>query len=129
MRISGTIDFIELEELKILLKNMFTGDQVVHKIRVLGDEFKIINKIHELYVSTFDPTNQNPMKKPRFSFEGDIKMNLAESIVELRRITKALNNNKLIYCIAYYPNENDDTQEIEVMSENYWETYEQMRIK
>ena len=127
MRINGTIDFIELEELKILLHDIFAGEDVIHKIRIFGDEFKIINAFHELYVMSFDPTNQNPMKKPRFSFEGDIKMDKQESVIEFNRITKVLNKNKSTYCIAYYPNEKDVKEEIEVMSENYWTTFDQMR--
>lgn len=127
MRINGTIDFIELEELKMLLQDIFAGEEIVYKARIIGEEFKIISKSYELCLMSFDPTNQNPMKKPRFSFEGDIKMDKQQSVIEFNRIIKVLNKNKLTYCIAYYPNEKDVKEEIEVISENYWTTFDQMR--
>lgn len=129
MRICGTIDFLDLDELKTLLSKVFDGFDVKHKVRIFGDEFKVIDNIYELYINTFDPTNQNPMKKPRFLFEGDIKLDTEESITELNRIIKILEQNECIFCIAYYPNENDDSEEVEIMSNDYWETYEKMRIK
>ena len=75
MRINGTIDFIELEDLKILLNDIFEGHEIQYKARIFGDEFKIIDDDFELYVSTFDQTNQFSMKKPRYSFEGKIQGN------------------------------------------------------
>lgn len=69
------------------------------------------------------------MKKPRFLFEGDIKLSIKESIIEFNRIINFLEENKSIYCIAYYPNNEDDSKEVELMSSNYWETYEKMKIE
>ena len=51
MRINGTIDFIELEDLKQLLSEIFSGHQVEYKTRVFGDEFRIIDNRYELYLS------------------------------------------------------------------------------
>lgn len=129
MRINGTIDFLELDELKELLRKLFIGSEVRHKVRIFGDDFEIINQKYEIYVSTFDPTNKNPMKKPRFSIEGYLKFNLQESILEFERIINLLKVNNNIFCLAYYPNENDDAEEVESMSMKYWEVYEQMKIK
>lgn len=129
MRICGTIDFLELEELKELLSKLFAQTTVKHKVRIFGDEFRVFDDIYELHINTFDPKNKNPMKKPRFLIEGDIKLSIKESIIEFNRIIKFLEENKSIYCIAYYPNEEDDSEEVELVSSNYWETYEKMKIE
>lgn len=129
MRINGTIDFIELEELKELLKKIFVGHEVQHKVRIFGDEFKIIDEKYEVYISTFDPTNQYPMKKPRYSLEGEILLCLKESLKELHRVTNCLRDNRVGYCIAFYPIENEEDVEIELTSIKYYELYEEMKIK
>jgi hypothetical protein len=127
MRINGTIDFVELEDLKLLLSDIFKGHKIQYKARVFGDEFKIIDDDYEFYISTFDPTNQYPMKKPRYSFEGEIKLELKESLKEIYRITSKIISKNVGYCISIFPIEDDESVDIELRSVKYYELYEQMK--
>lgn len=129
MRINGTIEFIELEDLKKLINKMFSGHQVEYKARIFGDEFRIIDNKYELYISTFDPTNQFPMKKPRFAFEGNIKMELSEAMKEIHRIINQLRSDEFGYCITIYPIEGDENIDFELRSVQYYNLYEKMKIK
>jgi len=127
MRVNGTIDFIELVELKVLLKKIFAGHEIRQKVRVFGDEFKIIDDKYEIYISTFDPINHYRMKKPRYSFEGEILLGLQESLKEIHRITNCIAGNNVGYCIAFYPIENEENVELELRSIRYYELYEEMK--
>lgn len=127
MRINGSIDFIELEDLKQLLNKIFAGYRVEYKTRIFGDEFRIFDESYELYVSTFDPTNKFPMKKPRFSIEGNIIMELSEALREIHRITNQIRLADIGYCITIYPIEGDETVDIELRSVQYYNLYEQMK--
>lgn len=126
MRINGTIDFIELEDLKNLLDRIFESDKVEHKIRIFGDDFKIINEQYEIYIGTFDVIK---MIKPRFSIEGNIKMSLKDSLREIHRITNLIRSQDVEYCITIYPIDNDENIDIELRSLHYYEQYEKMKIK
>ncbi|MEZ5045028.1 MAG: hypothetical protein R2828_34345 [Saprospiraceae bacterium] len=109
--------------------DIFEGHNIEYKARIFGDEFKIIDDDYELYVSTFDPTNQYPMKKPRYSFEGEIKFGLKESLKEIHRITSKIIGENTGYCISIFPIEDDESVDIELRSVKYYELYEKMKKK
>lgn len=129
MRINGSIDFIELEDLKQLLNKIFAGNRVEYKTRIFGDEFRIFDESYELYVSTFDPINNFPMKKPRFIIEGNIIMELSEALREVHRITNQIRQADIGYCITIYPIEGDEMVDIELRSVQYYNLYERKKIK
>jgi len=108
---------------------MFVGHNVQYKSRLVGDEFKIIDDKYELFIETFIPSSQYLMKKPRYSIEGDINLDLANALKEFHNLVRIIKQNGTHFCISYYPDKDDESIELELRSVGYYSEYEKMRIK
>ena len=126
MRVSGSIDFIELDKLKIVLFGIFGKSKLKSRTRIFGDQFSLVDNESELHIETFNPI---PMKKPRYNLDWDIKKPLKESLMELNTFINKLRSKNVSYCIAFYPIDEDESVEIELRSIGYYNEYEQMKIK
>lgn len=122
MRISGTIDFIEIHPLNRLIDNLFKDSNIDYRTHKLQDSFDFINSSLELYIYPFGDTH----KKPRYLFEGDINLPLDLALTELHRITHILNQHETAYCLFFHPNKDDEDVSIELRSVGYYKLYEEL---
>lgn len=126
MRVSGSIDFIEMDKLKPILFEIYGESELKFRTRIFGEQFSPINDEAELHIETFNPL---PMKKPRYNLDWEIKRSLKQSLKELNIFTIKLRSKNVSYCIAFSPIEGDESVELELRSIGYYNEYEQMKIK
>lgn len=70
MRVSGSIDFIEMDKLKPILFEIFGESKLKFRTRMFGEQFSLIDDETELHIETFDPL---PMKEPRYNLDCKLK--------------------------------------------------------
>jgi len=126
MRVSGSIDFIEIDELKPILFDIFGDDNLKYRVLIIGEQFSLLNDEAELHIETFNPL---PMKKPRYNLDWEIKKTLEKSLIDLNHFTTKLQGKQVSYCIAFYPIKGDESVEIELRSIGYYNEYEQMKLE
>jgi len=129
MRVSGTIDFIEVDKLKPILFEIFGETDLKFRIRILGEEFSIINEEFELWIETIDPLGEMQMKLPSYMVDWGFNKSLEESLKDLNFFTQKLDSKKVSYRLAFYPIEGDESVEIELRSIGYYDEYERMKKK
>ncbi len=98
MRVSGSIDFIELDKLKTVLFEIFEESKLEFRTRIFGEQFSLVDNEFELHIETFNPI---PMKKPRYNLDWAIKKPLKESLKELNAFIDKLRSKNVSYCIAF----------------------------
>ena len=126
MRVSGSIDFVELDDLKPILYDIFGETKLEFRVRIVGEQFRLVDEETELHIETFNPI---PMKKPRYNLDWQIKKTLKESLIELDKFINTLRNKNISYCVAFYPIDNNESVEMELRSIGYYNIYEEMKIK
>ena len=128
MHILGSIEYITFEQLKSFANQCFSEQVVTPKIRIFGEQITIIGANHEL---NFSSSSVDNIFEGRSSYiiEGELKMEIIDYLRELQRICDVLNKCGYHFNIDYFPDKNDNSFEMNIRSQKYWNFMEEIKLK
>lgn len=120
MKFNGSIEYIDFNILTEIIKETFPQEKVVDKIRIIGEEISIQSISIELYGhNQMHNSTKYVDNKGSFVIQGNIKLELVESLREINSIMSNALKKGYHYNIDIYPDVNDESFELNLRSPGY----------
>lgn len=130
MKFNGSIEFIEFELLIRIINEAFPIENIIEKIRVFGEEVNIDSENIELYVHNQSHNSVNFIgNKGSFVIQGNIKLELKNALKELNKLMAGTTKNGHHYNFDIYPDEKDESFELNLRSPDYDKYMDQINKK
>lgn len=120
MKFLGTIEYIDFDSLKKLLREIFPNEIVKSKVRVIGEEVNINSERIDIYVHNQHHDSQFYYKnKGSYIVQGEIKSELLSSLKIFAKILSEIQQSGFHYNFDIYPDKEDESFEMYFRSIKY----------